>query len=137
MVPSYLVTSPFHLSSRLCPSTAGCSPPSMSSIVLWQVFSCSRWFPPTLLRHLAIFCLLVPLISSLSLVCTLCSVWSTCCLWFLLYTEMVLCNICSGLTPCSPESANRARGPPPPPPTTHPTPTPPSFNFKMVLGPPC
>ena len=30
----------FHLSPRLCPSTAGCSPPSMSSIVLCLLLSC-------------------------------------------------------------------------------------------------
>ena len=31
----------FHLSPRLCPSTVGCSPPSVSSIVLCLLFSCS------------------------------------------------------------------------------------------------
>ena len=36
-----------------------------------------RWFPPSLLCRLAIFCMVVLLISSLSLVATLCSVWST------------------------------------------------------------
>ena len=30
----------FHLSPRLCPSTAGCSPPPMSSIVLCLLLSC-------------------------------------------------------------------------------------------------
>ena len=64
----------FHLSPRLCPSTAGCSPPSMSSIVFCLLLSCSRWFPPYLLCRLAIFYLAVPLISSLSLVATVCSV---------------------------------------------------------------
>ena len=70
--------SPFtcHL-PRLCPSTVGCSPPSVPSIVLCLLLSCSRWFPPSLLCHLAIFYLVIPLISSLSLVASLCSVWST------------------------------------------------------------
>ena len=75
----------FHLSPRLCASSAGCSPPSVSSIVFCLLLSCSRWFPPSLLCCLAIFCLVVLLISSLSLVATLCSVWSTCCPSFLLY----------------------------------------------------
>ena len=30
---------------RLCPSTAGCSPPSVPSIVLCLLHFCSRWFP--------------------------------------------------------------------------------------------
>ena len=87
-------------SPRLCPSTAGCSPPSMSSIVLCLLLSCftfylgfvhplqdvalrqclplsclllscSRWFPLSLLCRLAIFCLIVFLISSFSLVAIL------------------------------------------------------------------
>ena len=92
----------FHFSPRLCPSTTGCSPPSMSSIVLCLLYftihlsprlcpstqdvapppsstpinvfhcplllSCSRWFPPSWLCRLAIPYLLVPLISSLSLI---------------------------------------------------------------------
>ena len=29
----------FHLSPRLCPSTAGCSPPSMSSVIFCVLFS--------------------------------------------------------------------------------------------------
>ena len=74
----------FRLSFRFCPSTAGCSPPSMSSIVLCLLLSCSRWFPPSLLCRLAIFYMAVLLISSLSLVATLCSVWSTYCPSFLL-----------------------------------------------------
>ena len=65
----------FHLSSRLCPSTAGCSPPSMS--VLCLLLLCSRWFPPSLLCRLGVFYLVFPNISSLSLVATLCSVYST------------------------------------------------------------
>ena len=40
---------PFHLSPRHCPSTAGCSPPSMSSIIFCLLLSCSRWFPSSLL----------------------------------------------------------------------------------------
>ena len=60
-------------------STAGCSPPSMPSTVFCLLLSCSRWFPPSLLGHLTIFYLVVPLISSLSLIATLCSVWSTYC----------------------------------------------------------
>ena len=70
----------FHLSPRLCPSPAGCSPPSVPSIVLCLLLSCSKWFPPSLLCHLAIF----SLISSLSLVATLYSVWSIYCPSFLL-----------------------------------------------------
>ena len=72
-------------SSRLCPSTAGCSPPSVSSIVVCLLLSLSRWFPPSLLRHLAIFCLVDLLISSLSFIATLCSIWSTYCPSFLPY----------------------------------------------------
>ena len=61
----------------------------MPSIVLCLLLSCSRWFPPSLLCRLAIFCLVVPLISSLSLVVTLCSVWSTYCPSFLLYARPI------------------------------------------------
>ena len=71
-------------SSRLCPSTAGCSPPSMSSIVVCLLLSLSRWFPPSLLCHLAIFCLVV-----LSLVATLCSALSTYCPLILLYDQPI------------------------------------------------
>ena len=78
----------FHLSPRLYPSTAGRSPPSMSSIVFCLLLSCSRWFPPPLLC-LAIFCLVVLLISSLSLVATLCSVWPTDCPSFLLHVRPI------------------------------------------------
>ena len=59
-----------HLSPRLYPSTAGCSPPSVPSIVLCLLLSSFKWFPPFLLCRLAIFCLVIPLISSLSLVAT-------------------------------------------------------------------
>ena len=76
-------------SSRLCPSTAGCSPPSMSSIVVCLSLSYSRWFPLSLLCHLTIFCLVVLLISSLSLNAALCSVWSTYCPSFLLYDRPI------------------------------------------------
>ena len=81
-------------SPRLCPSTAGCSlpsmpsivlclllscftfhlgfvhplqdvsPPPMPSIVLCLLLSCPRWFPPSLLCRLATFCSVVLLISS-------------------------------------------------------------------------
>ena len=77
------ITFTFHRSHILCPSTAGCNPPSMSSIVFCLLLSCSRWFPPSLLCRLAIFCFVVLLISSLSLVDTLCSVWSIYCPSFL------------------------------------------------------
>ena len=60
------------------------APPSMSSIVVCLLLSCSWWFPPSLLCRLAIFCVVVLLISSLSLVATLCDVWSTYCPSFLL-----------------------------------------------------
>ena len=43
---------------------------SMPSIGFCRLPSCSRWFPPPLLCRLAIFCLVVTLISSLSLVDT-------------------------------------------------------------------
>ena len=67
-----LIFSPFtFLSPRLCPSTAGCSPPPMSSTVLCLLLSSSRWFLPSVLCRLAIFCLVGLLISSLSLVATL------------------------------------------------------------------
>ena len=49
----------------------------LQDVVLHQcllLLSCSKWFPPSLLCHLAIFCLVVPLISSLSLAATLCSI---------------------------------------------------------------
>ena len=73
---------------RLYQSTPGCNTPSVSSIVLCLLLSCSRWFPPSLLCRLAIFYLVVPLISSLSLVATLCSIWSTYCSSFLLYVRV-------------------------------------------------
>ena len=76
--------SPFYLSPRLCPSTAGCSLPSMISIVL-----CCFPVPGGSLLP-AIFCLVVPLISSFSLVGTLCSVWSTYHPSFLLYPAHLL-----------------------------------------------
>ena len=76
-------------SSRLCPSTAGCSPLSVTSIVVCLLLSWSSWFAPALLCRLAIFCLVVLLISSLSLVATLCSVWSTYCPSFLLYDRPI------------------------------------------------
>ena len=50
------------------PPTAGCSAPSLPPIVLCLLLSCSRWFQPPLLCRLAIFCLGVPVITSLSLV---------------------------------------------------------------------
>ena len=74
---------------HLCLSTAGCSPPSVSSIVSCLLLSCSRLFPPSLLRRLAIFCMVVLLSSSLSLVATLCSVWPTYCPTFLLYVRPI------------------------------------------------
>ena len=79
----------FRLSPRLCPSTAGCSSPSVLSIVFCPLLSCSRWFSPPLLCRLAILYLVVPLISSLSLVVTLCSVWSVCCPAFLLHVRPI------------------------------------------------
>ena len=81
---SYLL---FLLSPRLCPSIAGCSPPSMPSIAFCLLLSCSRWLPPSLLCRLAIFCLVVPLISSLPLVATLGSVFPVYCPSFLLYAR--------------------------------------------------
>ena len=75
------------LKSSSSSSTAACSPPSMSSIVC-LLLSSSRWFTPLLCR-LAIFRLAVPLISSLSLVASLCSVWSTYCPSFLLYDRPI------------------------------------------------
>ena len=66
-MPNLCAPFQFHLSPRLFPSTAGCSPPPLSSLVLCLLLSCSRWFPPSLLCRLAIFCLVVLLISSLDL----------------------------------------------------------------------
>ena len=66
-------TSYIHLSHRLGPSSAECSPPSIPSVVFCLLLSCSRWFLPSFLCHLAIFYLVVPLISSLSLAATLCA----------------------------------------------------------------
>ena len=60
----------FHLSPRLCPSSAGCSPPLTHSIVFCLLFFCSRWFLPSLLCRLAIFCVVVLSIPFLSLVAT-------------------------------------------------------------------
>ena len=77
------------ISSRLCPSTAGCSPPSMSSIFVCLLLSSSRWFPPSLLCHLAIFCLVVLSSSSLSLAATLCIALSTYCPLILLYDRPI------------------------------------------------
>ena len=57
----------------------------LSFVVFSLLLSSSRWFSPSLPCRLAIFCLVVLLISSLSLVATLCSVWSTYCLSFLRY----------------------------------------------------
>ena len=54
------------LSWRQYPSTAGCGPPSMPSIVVCLKLSCSRLFPPSLLSHPATFCLVVLSIFSLS-----------------------------------------------------------------------
>ena len=76
-------------SSRLCPSTAGCSPPWMSSIVVCLLLSLSRWFPPSLLCHLAIFCLVVLWTSSLSLVATRCIALSTYCPLVLLFDRPI------------------------------------------------
>ena len=105
------IVSSSHLSPGPCPSAAGCSPPpppptpppssNPPSIVLCLLLSCSRWFPPSLLCRLAIFYLVFPLISSLSLVATLCNVWSTYCPSFLLYvrpistfvSERILCQL--------------------------------------------
>ena len=74
-----------HFSCRRCLSTAGCNPPTVPSVVLCWLLFCSRWFPPSLLHCLAIICLVVLLIFSLSLVATLCIFWSTYCPSFLLY----------------------------------------------------
>ena len=62
-----LLTSPLP-SPRLCSSTAGCSLPSMPCIVFCLFLSCTRLFPPSMQCHLAIFFLVVPLISSPPLV---------------------------------------------------------------------
>ena len=77
----------FIVPPRLFPFTAGCSPLSMPPIVLCWLPSCSRWFNPSLLCRLALFYMVVLLISSLSLVANLCSVWSTYCPPFLLYVQ--------------------------------------------------
>ena len=63
----------FHLSPRLCPSTAGCGPPSMSSFAFCLLPSCSRWFSASLLCCLVSFYVVILLISSLSMVDTVCS----------------------------------------------------------------
>ena len=97
----YICTPLSSTSPRLCPSTAECNPPSMSSIVFCLLLSCftfhldfvhplqnvalhqclpshlllscCRWFLPKLYCRLAIFFLVVPLIPSLSLDATLCN----------------------------------------------------------------
>ena len=72
----------FHLSPELCPSTAGCSPPSTPSVVFRLSFLCLRWFPPSLLCRLAIVYLVVPL--------SLPSPWLPLCAAFSLPTVCVL-----------------------------------------------
>ena len=109
----------FRLSPRLCPSTAGCSPPSKSSIVFCLLLSsftfhlgfvhplqdgvlhqclplssvCCCLDPGgSLLPRYVVppsVCPVVLSISPPSLVATLCSVWSTCCLSFLLYGQPI------------------------------------------------
>ena len=60
-------------------SSRRASPSSLRSISFCLVLACSTWFPPSLICRLDIFYLVVSLISSLSLVATVCSVWSVCC----------------------------------------------------------
>ena len=72
----------------------------MPSIVLCLLLSCSGWFPPSLLYRLAIFYLIVPLISSLSLAATLCSVWSTYCPSFLLYVRPISTFVSERILQC-------------------------------------
>ena len=60
----------FHLSPRLCLSTAGYSLPPMLSFVFCLLLSCPRWFSPSMLCRFAVFALVVPLMSALSLVAT-------------------------------------------------------------------
>ena len=67
----------FSSSSRLCPFTAGFSPHQCLPLSSVCCFPNPGGSPPSLLCRLAIFCLVVLLISSLSLVATLCSVWPT------------------------------------------------------------
>ena len=82
-LPLSFVAFLLHFSPRLCPSTAGCSPPSMSSIVLSVAFL-FQVVPSFLVMSSFHLLLGRPLVSSLSLVVTLCSVWSTYCPSFLL-----------------------------------------------------
>ena len=70
---SYSLTySPFHLPGMYCPSTTGCSAPSMPSIVLCLLLSCFRWFSPSFAMSSYHFLLGCP--SSLILVATVCIV---------------------------------------------------------------
>ena len=83
----YVLSSFLHF--RLCPVTAGCGPPSVPSIFVYQMLSCSRWCPPSLLCCLAIFCF-----SSLSLFVMLCKSWSifySCYMWPVLTKWTVSC----------------------------------------------
>ena len=73
----------------------------MSPIVFYLLLSGSRWFPSSLLCRLAIFCLVVLLISSLSLVATLCSVWSTYCPSFVILLCPAHLYFCFSVYPMS------------------------------------
>ena len=85
-ITSIIFTFPFP--PRLCPSTAGCSPPSMPPIV-----HCCFHVPGGALLPCYVVCLVVPVISSLSLLAHLCSVWSTYWPSFLLYVQPISTNI--------------------------------------------
>ena len=74
----------FHLSPRLCPSTAGCSPISVFHCLLPVAFL-FQVVPPFLVMSSCHLLLGRPLDLFLSLVATLCSIWSTYCPSFWLY----------------------------------------------------
>ena len=81
-----------HLSLRCYPSPAGCSPPSMSSTVIYPMLSCSKQFPHSLQCHPATFCLVILWIFSLSWAAILCTTWSSSCVAFSLDVQCI--SIC-------------------------------------------
>ena len=77
-----VVTRHLYVSPGLQPSAIFVHPlqgVAMPCIVLCLLLTCTRYFSPSLLCRLAIFYLVVPLISFLYVVAALCSVWSAYC----------------------------------------------------------
>ena len=79
----------------LCPSTAGCNPPLMPSIVVCLKLSCSAWFPPHLLYHPAA-CLVVLWVFSLSRVAVAARVMLSCSKGVLALLAISSCHLVHG-----------------------------------------